>query len=183
MPFRVPQQLLSRTFTTTSRARTAIPPQWHAYTPELSSVPATQPKLGRIGKWYLPTMALIAVGMVYFPESVFQPSSRKPQGPETLDSANRQIGFAIANALGVHNQSINGQAAQQLTQDQKNQLLLDAFGDRSSLADMERAFSQAERERAAAVDVNERNRRLLEAYGDKASLQDLERAMEIYEVQ
>lgn len=127
-------------------------------------------------------MALIAVGMVYFPANILQPKNRH-QDPVTLDSANRQIGFAIANALGVHNQSINGQAAQALTQDQKNQLLLDAFGDRSSLADMERAFNQAERERAAAVDVNERNRRLLEAYGDKATIQDLERAMEIYEVQ
>lgn len=73
-------------------------------------------------------------------------------------------------------------------------MLLDAYGARNSLEDMERAFALAGEELAktgtgfldakeAAVDEKERNRRLLEAYGDKTSLRDVERAMEIYEVQ
>lgn len=97
----------------------------------------------------------------------------------TLDSANRHIGFAIANALEEHN--IN-RKKEELTQAQRNTMLLDAYGARSSLEDMERAFEMMGKEEPA-LDQRERNRRLAEAYGDKTSLKDVQRAMEIYEVQ
>ena len=71
-------------------------------------------------------------------------------------------------------------AALEPTQEQKNQMLMDAYGERSSLEDMERAIAGME---AKVTTQKDRNRILEEAYGDKASLADLQRAMEIYEVQ
>jgi GAF domain-containing protein len=134
-------------------------------------------------------MALLAVGIMYLPTSYLTPPSPAPvptRRTVTLDSANRQIGFAIANALEQHNrsQAPSAQAAA-LSQEEKNRALLDAYGERSSLEDMERAFEMMSlgEAREGRMDPQERNRRLLEAYGEKTSLRDLERAMEIYEVQ
>jgi hypothetical protein len=59
-------------------------------------------------------------------------------------------------------------------------MLMDSYGERSSLEDMERAIAGLEAKKATQKD---RNRILEEAYGDKTSLADLQRAMELYEVQ
>lgn len=158
-------------------------------------------------------MALIAVGMIYLPQNLFStfisssptttplaiststsaPSQRTRTS--TLDTANSRIGFAIANALEDYNRRSPSQPLNlHELQEARNRMLLDAYGARNSLEDMERAFAMAGEELAktgtgfldakeAAVDEKERNRRLLEAYGDKTSLRDVERAMEIYEVQ
>lgn len=127
---------------------------------------------------YLPTMALIAVGMIYLPNNLF--STAPPPSPRTvtLDSANRKIGFAIANALEEHNLN---RKRKELTQTEKNRLLLDAYGARSTLEDIEHAFQQIER--SAALDQTERNRLLDDAYGERDSLRDVQRAMQVYEVQ
>lgn len=126
-------------------------------------------------------MALVAVGMMYLPEDLLTPPQRRTI---TLDSANRQIGFAITNALDQHNFR---QSPVAMTQEEKTRMLLEAYGERSSLEDMERAFEMmslgTQEPAPRTMDANERNRRLLEAYGEKTSIRDLERAMEIYEVQ
>jgi hypothetical protein len=138
-------------------------------------------------------MALIAVGMTYsstkhlflnpLASSSSTSTSTSPSGSissttsATLDRANRQIGFAIANALNEANQK----STNELSQHEKNRMLLEAYGARSTLEDMEHALDMMTRE--GVRDQKGRNRRLEEAYGQKASLRDLERAMEVYEVQ
>jgi hypothetical protein len=129
-------------------------------------------------------MALLAVGMVYLPASYFTPPPQHRR-TVTLDSANRQINFAITNALDHHNHSQSPTTQAHLPQEEKTRMLLDAYGERSRLEDMERAFEMMSlgQEETRTGDPRERNRRLLDAYGEKTSLRDLERAMEIYEVQ
>lgn len=128
-------------------------------------------------------MALIAVGMMYLPRDFLAPPPQHHR-TLTLDSANRQIGFAITNALDQQNRN---ESPVPISQEEKTRMLLDAYGERSSLEDMERAFEMtslgAQEPTTRTMDPRERNRRLLEAYGEKTSLRDLERAMEIYEVQ
>jgi hypothetical protein len=113
-------------------------------------------------------MALIAVGMTM--------TSRRTIN--TLDAANRHIGFGITNALHEANRKVH--MALEPTQEQKNMILLEMYGERSSLEDMERAIAGIESRVASQKD---RNKILEEAYGDKSSLKDLEKAMQIYEVQ
>lgn len=119
-------------------------------------------------------MAMVAVGMLYLPRD----RSSQPRRPLTLGDANANIGFGVTNALNEANRKVH--AALEPTQEQKNQMLMDAYGERSSLEDMERAIAGME---AKVTTQKDRNRILEEAYGDKASLADLQRAMEIYEVQ
>lgn len=178
---RVSPRLFQRSFATTTRARATISSPLSAFPQtHLTNPTSTVPKLGKIGKWYLPTMALIAVGMIYLPDALFTSTATRSQSPRTvtLDSANRTIGYAIANALSEANHT---QKKRELTQLEKNQLLMDAYGSRSTLEDMEKAFEQMER--AATMDAAERNSRLEEAYGERTSLRDVERAMQVYEVQ
>jgi hypothetical protein len=111
-------------------------------------------------------MALIAVGMTM--------TSRRTIN--TLDAANRHIGFGITNALHEANRKVH--MALEPTQEQKNMVLLEMYGERSSLEDMERAIAGIESRVASQKD-----KILEEAYGDKSSLKDLEKAMQIYEVQ
>jgi hypothetical protein len=124
---------------------------------------------------YLPTMAAVAIGMIYLPKTA---SSSQPRRPLTLGDANANIGFGVTNALNEANRKVH--SALELTQEQKNQMLMDSYGERSSLEDMERAIAGLEAKKATQKD---RNRILEEAYGDKTSLADLQRAMELYEVQ
>jgi SHS2 domain-containing protein len=119
---------------------------------------------------------MVAIGAIYLPKSTIFAS--KPHRPLTISDANANIGFNVTNALNEANRKAH--AANELTQDQKNQLLMDAFGERSSLADMERAVAGVE---AKVSSQKNRNQILEEAYGDKTSIKDLERAMELYEVQ
>ncbi|PSN73886.1 hypothetical protein BS50DRAFT_566809 [Corynespora cassiicola Philippines] len=120
-------------------------------------------------------MAAIAVGMIYIPSSLFAPAPGRRT--VTLDEANRQIGFSIMNHLDQHNKRANG-----MTQEERNQLLMEAYGERSSLEDMERAIAGLDEVNRRAG-PNERNDVLEEAYGSRSSLKDIRRAMEIYEVQ
>jgi hypothetical protein len=113
-------------------------------------------------------MALIAVGMTL--------TSRRTIS--TLDAANRHIGFGITNALNEANRKVH--MALEPSQEEKNMILLEMYGERSSLEDMERAIASMESRIASHKD---RNKILEEAYGDKSSLKDLQRAMELYEVQ
>lgn len=124
---------------------------------------------------YLPTMAMVAIGMIYLPRD----KSSQPRRPLSLGDANANIGFGVTNALNDANRKVH--SALELTQEQKNQMLMDAYGERSSLADMERAMAGLEAK--AATPRKSRNQILEEAYGDKTSIEDLQRAMEIYEVQ
>lgn len=125
-------------------------------------------------------MALIAVGMIYLPISSFLPSSPPPsRRTVTLDSANRKIGFAIANALEEHNNKQN----QAMSQEERNMMLMEAYGERNSLEDMERALSGHGVTRGNTTRQSQRNKMLNEAYGERKSLKDMERALEVYEVQ
>jgi hypothetical protein len=96
----------------------------------------------------------------------------------TLDAANGHIGFGITNALNEANRKVH--MALEPTQEQKNMTLMEMYGERSSLEDMERAIAGLE---SRAVSPKDRNKILEEAYGDKSSLKDLEKAMQLYEVQ
>lgn len=138
-----------RLFTTSARARTAISLE-DATAAHMAAAPGASvvPKLGRVARWYLPTMAMVA------------------------------IGFGVTNALNDANRKVH--SALELTQEQRNQMLMDAYGERSSLQDMERAIAGLE---ARLTTRKDRNKILEEAYGDKTSIEDLQRAMEIYEVQ
>ncbi|KAF1917325.1 hypothetical protein BDU57DRAFT_161637 [Ampelomyces quisqualis] len=147
MSFRIAPLLRQRLFATSARARTAIPMQDVAAA-QLTSTANTVPRVGKIARWYLPTMALIAAG------------------------------FGITNALNEANRKAH--QALEPTQEQKNMILLEMYGERSSLEDMERAIAGIESRVAGAKN---RNKMLEEAYGDKSSLKDLERAMQMYEVQ
>ncbi|KAF2657211.1 hypothetical protein K491DRAFT_691224 [Lophiostoma macrostomum CBS 122681] len=208
MPLRLPRQVFQRAFSNSSQSRTAIAPHHYTYNAAMASATSTVPKLGRIGRWYLPTMALIALSMTYastkhlFLNPLASSATPSRTSSRTLDQANRQIGFAIANALNEASSpssssffSSSRSKTTELSQHEKNRLLLDAYGARSTLEDMQHALdmmtaelegaqgSGAGSERGAKIDQRERNRRLEEAYGQKASLRDLERAMEVYEVQ
>jgi hypothetical protein len=113
-------------------------------------------------------MMAIAVGMTLT-------SSRRTTN--TLDAANGHIGFGITNALNEANRKVH--MALEPTQEQKNMILMEMYGERSSLEDMERAIAGLE---AKEVNPKDRNKILEEAYGDKSSLNDLEKAMQLYQV-
>lgn len=113
-------------------------------------------------------MALIASGMALTSRGAIN----------TLDAANRHIGFGITNALNEANRKVH--QALEPTQEEKNMALMEMYGERNSLEDMERAFAGITSKVASPKD---RNKILEEAYGDKSSLKDLERAMQLYEVQ
>ncbi|KAI8942262.1 hypothetical protein NX059_000342 [Plenodomus lindquistii] len=136
------------------------------------------PKLGRVAKWYLPTMAGLALGMIYLPKNFVSPAPPAVRRTVTLPEATANIGFGVTSALNEANRKVH--APEELTQDQKNMALMDAYGERSSLEDMERALAGLE---ARMVSEKDRNARLEEAYGARDSVKDLERAMQIYEVQ
>jgi Spy/CpxP family protein refolding chaperone len=164
-----------RLFTTSTRARGAISMEDVAAA-QMTSTPGASvvPRLGKVAKWYLPTMAAVAAGTIYLSKT----ASSQPRRPLTLGDANANIGFGVTNALNEANRKVH--SALELTQEQKNQMLMDSYGERSSLEDMERAIAGMEAKMTAKKD---RRRILEEAYGDKASLEDLQRAMELYEVQ
>lgn len=129
-------------------------------------------------------MAAIAIGMIYLPASLYLESSAPSRRTVTLPAANRHIGFGIANALDEHNYKVN--RAHQMTQEERNMMLLDAYGERSSLEDMERALAGHEANMEMARAKHQRKGHwggLHEAYGERKSLRDVERAMEFYEVQ
>ncbi|KAF1941922.1 hypothetical protein EJ02DRAFT_346781 [Clathrospora elynae] len=169
--------LRQRLFTTSARARNVISME-DAAAAQITSAANTVPKLGRIARWYLPTMAMVAIGMVYLPKNAYLPASQPIRRKATLGDANANIGFGVTNALNEANRKVHG--ALELTQDQKNMMLMDSYGERSSLEDMERAIAGLE---AKVWSQQDRNKTLEEAYGDKGSIKDLERAMQLYEVQ
>lgn len=169
--------LRQRFFTTSARARNVISME-DAAAAQLTSAASAVPKLGRVAKWYLPTMAAIALGMIYLPKNLYLPASTPSRRTVTLPAANANIGFGITNALNEANRKVH--MAIEQTQEQKNMALMDAYGSRDSLEDMERALAGLE---ARLENEKTRNARLEEAYGDRASIKDLERAMQIYEVQ
>ncbi|KAL6702484.1 hypothetical protein ACN47E_001609 [Coniothyrium glycines] len=136
-----------RFFTSSARARHAISME-DATATQLASATNAVPKLGKIARWYLPTMAAIA------------------------------LGFGITNALNEANRKVH--MAIEQTQEQKNMALMDAYGSRDSLEDMERALAGLG---ARIENEKTKNARLEEAYGARTSIRDLERAMQIYEVQ
>lgn len=123
-------------------------------------------------------MAAIALGMIYLPKNLYSPAIQPSRRPATFPAANANIGFGITNALNEANRKVH--AALEPTQEQKNMILMDSYGERSSLEDMERALAGLE---ARLVNEQDKNKVLEEAYGDRASIEDLQRAMQIYEVQ
>jgi len=96
----------------------------------------------------------------------------------TLDAANRNIGFGVTNALNEANRKVH--QVLEPSQEQKNMILLEMYGERSSLEDMERAIAGIE---SRIANRKDRSKILEEAYGDKSSIKDLQRAMQLYEVQ
>lgn len=113
-------------------------------------------------------MALIALGMAVTARRTIS----------ALDAANIQIGFGVTNALHEANRKIH--MVVEPTQEEKNRRLMEMYGERSSLEDMERAIAGLT---AKATIPKDRTKVLEEAYGDRGSLKDLERAMQLYEVQ
>jgi hypothetical protein len=94
-----------------------------------------------------------------------------------LDSANHKIAFAVYNSYDEHNRAV----AKQHSQEERNRMLLESYGSRESLDDMEHALqgyvTMGEQEE------KDLKRELNEAYGDRKSLKDVQRALEFYEVQ
>ncbi|KAJ4337799.1 hypothetical protein N0V87_004352 [Didymella glomerata] len=178
MPFsRFTPLLRQRLFTTSTRSRNAIA-IGDVAAEELAAASRAVPKLGRIAKWYLPSMAIAAVGMMYIPASLYMPRAEPKPRSVTLDAARRHIGYTIGSDLNDSNCAVH--APIELTQEQRNQQLMDLYGERSSLEDMERAIAGLE---TRATSQKDRNAALEAAYGDRSSIKDLERAMQIYEVQ
>ncbi|KAF2270203.1 hypothetical protein CC78DRAFT_539452 [Lojkania enalia] len=137
MPLRLPpvfrrQPLIrQRVFSTTRPVRVAIPAHFHTNTPP------PIPKLGRIGRWYLPSMALIALSMLLYPH--YSSNDASLSSHPTLGLANRKIGFAITNALDEHNVKKEAEW-KKIREVERNRMLMAAYGDRESLEDMERAM-------------------------------------------
>ena len=178
MPFsRFTPLIRQRLFTTSTRSRNTIA-IGDVAVEELAAASRAVPKLGRIAKWYLPSMAVAAVGMMYIPASLYMPRVEPKPRSVTLDAARRYIGYTIGSDLNESNRAVH--VTVELTQEQKNQQLMDLYGERSSLEDMERAIAGLE---TRATSQKDRNAALEAAYGDRSSIKDLERAMQIYEVQ
>jgi hypothetical protein len=123
---------------------------------------------------YLPAMAAIALGIAAIPEDFFYEPTKRTV---TLGEANRRISLGVVNELGLHSQKAN-----QPTQEELNQQMLNWFGDRSSLKDMENALAGYE-VNARFDKPQDRRARLEEAYGDRSSLKHVRKAMQMYEVQ
>ncbi|KAF2875052.1 hypothetical protein BDV95DRAFT_626597 [Massariosphaeria phaeospora] len=182
MSRRIPSQVGQHLFSTSTRTRTTLPSVFHsAATPQLTVTAASVPQLGRIGRWYLPTMVLVAIGTLYIPTSLYTPARQPSRRTVTLGEANRNIGYAVSNALGHNNSEATKNV--QVTQEERNMMLLNAYGERSSLEDIERALAGLDTSTAKPTGPAERRRALEDAYGERKSLRDVERAMRIYEVQ
>jgi hypothetical protein len=119
-------------------------------------------------------MAVIALSITAIPEDFFHEPTKRTV---TLGEANRHISLGVANQLGQLSQQAN-----QPTQEERNQAILNLYGDRSSLEDMEKALAGYQSDTRLTGPL-ERRRRLEEAYGDRSSLKHVRRAMQIYEVQ
>jgi hypothetical protein len=156
---------LLRQFTTSTRARTTVPME-SAAASQVNTAAHAAPRTGRSTRWYLPTLGLVAAGMALTSRGTIN----------TLDAANQHIGFGITNALNEANRKVH--QALEPSQEQKNMMLLEMYGERSSLEDMERAIASMEARTASQKD---KNKLLEEAYGDKSSLEDLQKAMQLYE--
>ncbi|KAF1847507.1 uncharacterized protein K460DRAFT_363578 [Cucurbitaria berberidis CBS 394.84] len=167
--------LRQRLFTSSARARHVISME-DAAAAHLTATANVVPRLGRVARWYLPTMAAVALGMIYLPQNFT--STETSRRTARLPAANASIGFGISTALNEANRNI--QMGLEPTQEEKNMILMDSYGERSSLEDMERAIAGLE---AKPMSQKHRNVALAEAYGDRSSLKDMERAMEMYEVQ
>jgi len=135
------------------------------------------PKLGRIAKWYLPAMAAVALGITFIPDQLFYEPTKRTV---TLGESNRRIVYTIAAHMDHQNHRAN--TGYQPTQEERNQMMLDSYGDRSSLEDMEKAIAGYEAGLRPKTEY-EKKAALEEAYGDRSSLKNLRRAMELYEVQ
>jgi hypothetical protein len=83
------------------------------------------------------------------------------------------------NALEEQNNKEN----QTMTQEEKNMMLLEMYGEGNSLEDLERAVSGHGVMTGKKTGQSERNKMLTEAYGERKSLKDVERALMVYEVQ
>jgi hypothetical protein len=177
MPFRFTPLLRQRLFTTTTRARNTMSLD-DAAAEQLAATAKAVPKLGRVARWYLPTMAVTAVGMMYIPVSSYIPPSEPKPRTVTLDAATRHIGYSVTTALNDANLNVHRNV--EPTQEERNMALMNAYGERSSLEDMERALAGLE---TKVMSQKDRNAALENAYGDRTSIKDLERAMQIYEVQ
>ncbi|KAF2187226.1 hypothetical protein K469DRAFT_685761 [Zopfia rhizophila CBS 207.26] len=136
MPLQLPRQFQRIAFSTTARILTNLPTQFHSYHPQTATLQVNPSKLGRIGRWYLPTMAAIAVGTLYLPADLISTKSSS----SSLDSANRQVGIAIASGLQEYNMRHLNQKEKDGMQRERNEALLEAYGERLSLADVERAL-------------------------------------------
>lgn len=193
MSSRVLSMLGKRFLSTSSRTRSAaFSPELHQQTsrntaPLVAATAATAamtaaaqsatPKLGRIARWYLPAMALLAMGITYAPEQLFYEPSKRTV---TLGESNRRIVYTVAAHLNHQNTRAN--SGYEPTQEERNQMMLDSYGDRSSLEDMEKAIAGYEAGLRPKTEF-EKKAALEDAYGDRSSLQNLRRAMSIYEVQ
>jgi hypothetical protein len=96
----------------------------------------------------------------------------------TLDVAICRIGSSITNALNEANRRVH--LILEPTQEEQNRILLEMYGERLSLEDMERAIASMDARLAKRQD---RFKVLEEAYGGRGNLEDLERAIQLYEVQ
>lgn len=114
---------------------------------------------------------------MFIPEDLFDEPTKRTV---TLGAANRHIDFSIAQQLGEHNRRAN--QGYQPSLEERNWAMLDSYGGRSSLEDMEKVIANYE-DSLKPMGKLERNLMLEEAYGDRSDLKHLRRAMEIYEVQ
>ncbi|KAF2477422.1 uncharacterized protein BDR25DRAFT_594 [Lindgomyces ingoldianus] len=142
MPIHLAPRFRRQPFSTAARVYPSIPSHFHSYhppAPQTSPQPPAMPKLGRISRWYLPAMAFIAVGTLFLPSDLFSSSPSSSQ-KQSLDSANKQLGIAIANALEEYNMQHMSERQKLRAQAERNAALLEAYGERMSLADVEKAL-------------------------------------------
>jgi len=83
------------------------------------------------------------------------------------------------NALEDHNKQQNND----MSQEERNMMLMEAYGERNSLEDLEKAFNGHGVLSGRRTGQSDRHRLLTEAYGERKSLKDVERALQVYEVQ
>lgn len=120
-------------------------------------------------------MAAVALGITAIPDDFFQERTKRTV---TLGQANSRISYGISNELGFHSQQAN-----QPSQEELNHQMLNWYGSRSSLQDMENAIAGYEVNTRIEDGPRTRRRMLEDAYGDRSDLKHVRRAMEVYEVQ
>ncbi|OCK82889.1 hypothetical protein K432DRAFT_402488 [Lepidopterella palustris CBS 459.81] len=140
---------LPRPFSTAARVHPAVPPYFyhpHSIPPRVNMNMSKMPKVGRLGRLYLPTMALILLGAPFILPPFITLRHNPFTAPFTLPSPttdqnqHNPPGFAAYNALEEANHGHLSESERSVRRRERNEKLLDAYGERMSLSDVEKAL-------------------------------------------